>query len=322
MLEKFRKFKKPLQWFLAACCVVYIVSFFVKHPDDLKVLKEISPDRVILLIAVYMTGQLLTSYRFLLVIRKSSSQKLSFSKWFKLFILGRFLNQVVPQAGNLYRSVVLKKEHSITYTQYIASFFAFSWMHICSNLIFGLIVILVIQPDFQIGSIKAVHLIMILIVLGIGIPIVLRYLLPPQESNKSFFSWTREKVSEVLNISVQNLTNFSYMTRFTVLGLLLYCNTIALFYLSFSMFGADVSLSAIALFLVLMTLSNRVIITPGNFGMRELAFGVAADLMNIGMDKGILVSTLIRIVGLLIIITLGTIFGGVDILRNRKKTLS
>ncbi len=43
-------------------------------------------------------------------------------------MVGRFLNAIFPQAGNLYRGYVLKASHGISYTDYISGFLAFSWL--------------------------------------------------------------------------------------------------------------------------------------------------------------------------------------------------
>lgn len=317
MKQRLAKYKKIVQWVLTLLCAGYIVSYFMRNADDLKVLGNVRPATIGAMAAVYLVGQFLSCYRLRLVLETCSGEKLPFVKWFKVFILGQFLNNVVPQAGNVYRSMTLKRDHSISYTNYIAGFFCFTWMHICMNLIFALIIVSITAPDFTIGTYKALHLLIGLIVCGVSGPIVLRFVLPAGRTSTSAFSWTRNRFAEVLHISVRNLTDIPYMTKFLISGVLVYANAMFLFYLSFSAFDADVSFAPLALFMVVLTLSNRIIITPGNIGMREIAFGIASEQMNIGMAEGILVSALIRVVGLIFITCLGMIFGGIDLLRNK-----
>lgn len=311
------RYKRILQWVLAVCCLGYLVRFFVKNTEELKVLGNVRPSTIAAMGLFFLIGQLLTSFRFQVVLEKSSGKKLPYWKWFKIFILGRFLNLLFPQFGNLYRGVTLKKTYSITYTKYIASFFSFSWMYFCLNLILALSVVLITEPSFLIGRYKATHFLCILIATALGGPVLLHLVLPARKSSVRYIAWVQEKSSEVLRVSVQNMADAPYMAKFISLSIIIYFNNLVLFYLAFSTFGASVSLSPLVLFLVLFALSNRIILTPGNLGIREIAFGKVSSQMNIGMAEGILVSAVIRLIATIIIASLGIIFGGLDILRSR-----
>jgi len=183
MKQRLAKYKKIVQWALAFLCVGYIVSYFMRNADDLKVLGNVRPATIGALAVVYLVGQLLSCYRLRLVLETCSGEKLPFVKWFRVFILGRFLSMIIPQAGNVYQSMTLKKNHSISYTKYIASLICFTWMDVCMNLIFALIIVSITAPDFTIGTYKALHLLVGLIVCGVSGPIVLRFVLPAGRSS-------------------------------------------------------------------------------------------------------------------------------------------
>lgn len=311
------KYKKILRWVLAACCLGYVVWFFVKNTDQLRLLSEIRPVKIVAMGLFFLIGQMLTSYRFKQVLQKSSGRKLPTFKWFKLFILGRFLNLTIPQSGNVYRGVVLKKTYSISYTDYIASFVSFSWMYFCLSLLLAMAVVMITEPSFLIAGYRAVNLLGVLCAIALGGPVLVHFVLPSWKSSVRYIGWLQNKCSEVLRISVQNMADVGYISRFIFLSLLIYFNNMALFYVAFSTFGANVSLSALALFLVVFSLSNRIIITPGNLGLREIAFMIAAKQMNLEMAQAILASAAIRVISTIVLVSMGMVFGGINVLRHR-----
>ncbi len=107
------------------------------------------------------------------------------------------------------------------------------------------------------------------------------------------------------------------MFKFFLSGVLLFANSMAQYYFSFYAFGIKAGMAPLALFLVVIILSNRVVLTPGNLGLRELAFGIASDQMSIGMTQGILVSAIIRVIGIFFTAILGIIFGGITLLKTK-----
>jgi len=69
-------------------------------------------------------------------------------------------------------------------------------------------------------------------------------------------------------------------------------------------------LPSAALFFTVLTLLNQIVITPGNLGIKEVAYGVLAQQLQIGMAQGILVSLILRVLTLVVTTALGLAFGG------------
>jgi hypothetical protein len=65
-------------------------------------------------------------------------------------------------------------------------------------------------------------------------------------------------------------------------------------------------------------ISFFIILTPGNIGIQEIAWGFLSEQMGIGMEIGILMSGFIRLVSMGVLAACGIAFGGVDLIRNRK----
>ena len=70
---------------------------------------------------------------------------------------------------------------------------------------------------------------------------------------------------------------------------------------------------------MVLKLSNQVIITPGNFGIRELTYGIIGTQLNISMADGVIISILLRVVGTSVVIITGFLMGGIELLLDKKK---
>ena len=79
-----------------------------------------------------------------------------------------------------------------------------------------------------------------------------------------------------------------------------------------------VSVPVLALFYIILKISTEILITPGNIGPREVAYGVLSESMGIGMGQGIAVSVIIRVLGTGTVLVLGSCFGGIDLLRHKE----
>ncbi|HDZ69283.1 MAG TPA: flippase-like domain-containing protein [Phycisphaerales bacterium] len=314
---RIRQYKKIFQWILAFVCLCYIVLFFCKNRDSLKVIFSLDFVAIAYLVLFYTIGLILQCYRYVVVIRKCSGSKIPFIRWFRIFILGTFLSKIIPQAGNIYRSVCLKKDFHVSYTSYISSYVSFAWLDTTLNLIIALIVVLIFNPSLRIGNLKAYHLILFLAVLAAVIPFTLNIICTFLESRIKYFSWLHSKVSEVLRVSVSNVRDGIYIARIGLTGMLSFINVMIIFYVCFRSLGVQVELPVLTLFFVILKLSNQLVITPGNLGVRELAYGILGELANIGMAQAILASVIFRIVGTILVFALGLLFGGFNLLRKR-----
>ena len=72
---------------------------------------------------------------------------------------------------------------------------------------------------------------------------------------------------------------------------------------------------------ILFSLSFFIVLTPGNIGIQEIAWGLLSEKMGIGMETGILMSGFVRLIGTGVLSILGITLGGVDLIRNRKSLL-
>jgi len=314
-----KKLKTILRFIIIIACLVYLGRFFYQNKDTIKIAFKLEIKLILVIIGLQLLYYLLQSYRFQIVIEKCSDRKLPFFPWLKLFVLGRFLNTIFSQTGNVYRSIHLKNDYDISYTKYISVFASIAWLDTCMNLGIAVVVIVIANPAFQIGKFTAWKILTVLSVVFIVVPILSEIILRKINFKNNYLAWVCSKLSEVLTISVQNLRDPIFLLKFFALGMVIFARTCVIFHLYFRVFDIHVDLPALAVFYALFKLSFFVILTPGNLGVQEVAWGFLSEQMGFGMAEGVLVSAFIRAIGTAVICTLGLVFGGADLIKHRKE---
>lgn len=311
--------KKIIQWIMLIACIVFIVYFFSTKKEDFRLLLDIRPQRIVLLAILCMVYLILHGYRYKIVLEKCSKRFLAFLPWFKIFIIGRFLNTIIPQGGNVYRSVLLKKNHGITFTHYVSGFFSFAWMDTCFNLLIALVVVGIINPDLYIGPLRALHLITGLVALLVGFPMFLKTVFQSFTIQHRFLSRVHLHLSEMLTISVQNFCDGCYMIRFFLVGLLVFLQACMIFYVCFLSMGLRIGVAEVVFFYVFLKLSTHISITPGNVGIQEIGFGIISHQLQMSVAQGMLVSVILRMVSYVALLGLALPMGGIDLLRHSER---
>jgi len=311
---------RALRWGLLALCLAYLIRFFIQNRQTLRIVFTMAPTTMAAIIGLHLLYYALQALRFRIVITKCSGTRLPFWPWLRLFILGQFLNLLLSQAGNVYRSVQLKHRYRVTYTRYIGAFASMVWLDLCMNLATALALILCIDPTFRIATLPAWPLVAAVTLVVLAAPILAERLLRPRIFQNTRLDWIHTRLSEVLRVTVANLHDPVYLLKIFALGLLVFARTVWLFDLYFRAFGLIVPLTALALFYVLFKLSFFLLITPGNLGVQEIAWGLLGDQMGVGMAQGVLVSAFGRAVNLAVIGTVGLACGGWDALRHAART--
>jgi len=314
-----KKYKEIFRWLIAVACILYLVIFFYKNRDSLQIAFKLDFKIVLYVIILQFIAHLLTNIRFQLIIQKCSSIKLKFFYWIRLYFLGRFLNLVFPQSGNLYRSVKLKKDFGISYTNYISSFASFAWMDTFINFFIAFIVIIIMNPAYKLGPFYACA---VLIVFGLTIlivPILAELIFRKLKFKNKKINWLHSKLHEVLLVLISNLKDPVFMSKITILGLAIFIRTSLAFYVYFSIFEINITLPAVVLFTSLYKLTTFIIITPANIGIQEVAYGFLSEQTQIGMASGVIVSATVRVISNTFLIIIGLTLGGLDLVKKRKE---
>lgn len=314
-----KQIKTFLKIVIVTACIVYIAGFFHTNRNSLSIVTRMNFTTLSTLVLLWFSYMLLYSWRFQLILQKCGSRKIAFGRWFKILTLGNFLNLVFSQLGNVYRGVILKKEHNISYTSYITTFASFAWMDTWMNLILAIVIILLIKPDLKIGPFSAPFLLVIIGAVIIISPFTASFFLRFIRFKNSYLDWTKSKLSQVLTTTLDNIKDASFLLKIILLGIVIFSLTVFSYYVLFAGFDMRLTLPVLVVFCTLLSLSTFFVITPGNIGIQEIAFGFISQQLGIGMAQGILVSIVSRIISTALTILLGVLFGGMNVIKYRNK---
>lgn len=313
-----KKYKSLIQYIIAIVCIAYVVYFLLGNKQQIKQVLSLRPFFIITLSILICLDLLINSLRMRIVLEKCNNTKLPFARWLKIFLLARFLNTAIPQLGNLYRGVTLKQNFGISYTNYISSLAAFGWIDTIINLTFAFVIIISTNHNLKFIGIQAwlfLGIVIIMIVVG---PIVADAIIHLFKIKTKTLSWIHSKLTEVFSISVKTLKDINYLSSMLIVTFIAFVITISMFYICFLGIDVPASLAAIAIFFSVLRLGDIIVITPGNVGVREIIFGMVTAKLGFNMIDGILVSTILRVLGTVIIFIAGSSLGGIGILRHRR----
>lgn len=310
---------KLLSWVLLVASLVLVVHFLWQRGDALRALSRIGAPLIAALLVMHLVYLVTSGYRYRVVLEKCSDRPVGFRLWFRIYVLSQFLNFAVPQLGSVYRALRLKKEFGISYTRYITGFFSVAWLSAGMNMAMAVVAIVVLQPDLRVGRIPAY-----LLPLAIGLVVVAaaplgNLLFGAVKFRAASLAWIQSKLSEVLQVSLSNCRDLRYMLTVAGLGLLVLVQACVIFGLIFSALGLPVAVAALILFYVILQVGTYVNLTPGNIGVQELAFGVLASQLGIGMAEGILAGVFLRIIGYVSLLLIVLPIGGLGVFRETLK---
>ncbi len=294
--------------------VTVVVLAIVSDEEGLETLRSVGSQEVVTLVMLHAIALVALAYRYKLTVEEAAKQKVPTRAWFRLFIVGRFLNALIPQAGTAYRGLRLKEDYKIPLTKYLSGFLAFSWLTTLLNLAVALILILVLEPDLQVGEISGALVVSMLLALAALTPPTLLWTVRKLQVEQGFWGWAYRRTEDMVGGAVGIIQSGATIVRFALAGLAGLAAATVLFAIAFEALELDASLSTIVLFYALLQLGTYVSITPGNLGVMELASGALAAQLGIGLTGGLLVAALVRLTGYATLLIAGISLGGLGAL--------
>lgn len=310
------RLRRFASWFVLLASVGWVLHFFVTNPEEFGLLLSLHPVALGLLLALQVVFLLLHAQRYRIVLEKCSERSVAFAPWFRLFVVGRFFNAVMPQLGSAYRGFRLKELFGITWTRYFGALFAFAWMSTGFNLVFALAVVLAIEPALTVSGIPGAAVLLAGFVLVAAGPFAALAVLRARMWHINRLVWLQERILEALSIVLGNLRDGPHMAKNSLLALAAAVHGSLMFALLFWSLGLPTNASDIVIFYTVLHLSSVVMLTPGNLGVREVLFGILGESMGVGMAEGLLVSALLRVTDYAMMTLLAMTVGGVSVLRQ------
>lgn len=310
-----------LRWILALAALAFVAHALASEPEPILRILATGPEVLLGLCVLVVFNQVLIALRFKLAMEHSGAHGIGLSVWFRLTSVGQMLNLFVPQLGNLYRGVTLKREHGISYLMYAGGLVSFIWLDVMMGLAIAFGVILVVDPGLHFADVSA------LLVLGVGGgliclgPIVGSVVLRRLPMPTGAWGKLQQRLADLLYTTSGAVRSPALMARFFLLNVFVTAGQTATLWLAFHSVGAEPGLSGLVLFQVVLKLSSQVVVTPGNLGITELLFGALAHGSEQTLQQGLAVSLLLRAVGSAVVVVLGLLTGGVAALTSGRRDL-
>jgi uncharacterized membrane protein YbhN (UPF0104 family) len=310
------RIKRWLRWTIALVAMFVVVRQLVTDPEPLRRMWAAGPLTLLPMCALVVLNQGLMSLRFAQVLNHMGAPRLGFGAWFRLTSAGQMLNLFVPQLGNVYRGVALKRDYGISYLTWATGLVSFVWLDMVGGVLIAMLAIGLLEPRLRFAGVSAE----LLLALGLATiffgPIAVAFAFERLPSRSGFVGRLQGRLTRLLSTASAAARSPGLMLRFFSLNVVVTIGQTATLWLAFHSVAAVMPLSSLLLFQILVKLTSQVVITPGNLGITELAFGALAHGSARTVEQGLVVSLLLRAVGSAMVVLLGVLSGGLAALRG------
>ncbi len=311
--------KRWLRWGIALVAMLAVGKQLVSDPEPLRRMWGVGPATLAAMCSLVVLNQALMSLRFAQVLNHMGAPRLSFGAWFRLTSVGQMLNLFVPQLGNVYRGMTLKRDYGVSYTTWATGLVSFVWLDIVGGVLIALTAIALLDPGLRFAGAPALLLLLLGFCGAFLGPIVAAAVLARVPSRAGFVGRVQLKLTTLLTTASAAARSPRLMLRFFSLNVVTTAGQTATLWFAFQSVGAEMPVSGLLLFQILIKISNQVVITPGNLGITELAYGALAHGAARTVEQGLAVSLLLRAVSSAMVVLLGFLAGGAEALFGERR---
>lgn len=317
-----QKHKIGVKCIISSLTLVIVAFLLWNYRDDLYSLQHITFTHFLIIVVLQSLKRLAQAEQLRKVLYRVTAVHIPFKKWFSMFITASLSNSLFAQSGNIYFASTLKKYESIAITHFIGGRLFVLWLNTCLTILILFVLILCFQPYIRISGFPVVILVAILLFLSLAGPglAVVTFRIIVSDSGESSLSGMRAHVNRLVETISKCCQDAAVLGHVLFTALIIFVVGMGAFSVVFHSIGLSVGLVELAFFLALLKLSSQVIITPGNIGIRELAYGFLSQELGMGIAHGILASVIVRVSGYAVLFPFGIYFAGRElfILRGSK----
>ena len=270
-------------------------------------------------LAVIMILQLLQlipeSYRQKIVIESSASASMPWFPWFRIFTVGRFLNTLIPQSGNVYRALRLRSEFAISFADFGGGMIAFVIMSFVASMFVAAPFIAWQSPSLAIGGIPAPAALILIGITAATVPLLIWLVERNHPAKWRETSRVVDIAHRVVIAAITALSSFRLMAIFAGVWSLTLVIVVALYQMVFVSIGSNLGIGEAIAIYALLQASTFVVLTPGNLGIQELGLAALAALFGIPAAVGVVAASVIRLTGWLALALPAAVFGSGDIVQ-------
>jgi uncharacterized membrane protein YbhN (UPF0104 family) len=291
-----------------------ILGWFVgRDLDALDALQTVSPAVIALILVLQGLYLIPESYRQQVVVESAGQTRLPVVGWFRVFVVGRFLNSLIPQSGNVYRALRLKSDYGIGYVDFLGSMVLFLMMSVSFNLVLAAILIALAPPESPTTVLSTPWALLVVALVVVAVPTLVRFALMRMTLADSSWLTPLRILRDLLDSAAAALHQPGLLVRFIGAWLVTLGVVVALYTAVLSIVGASVGVGEVIALYALVQATSFVVITPGNLGIQELGFTGLAALFGIPVAQGAATAAIIRASGWIALAIPAFILGGQDV---------
>lgn len=311
----------PWRWGLAALAMGFVVYKLASDPETLARILSVPSTTLIWLALLFALSQVLLALRLSLAVAHCGGAGVPARVWLRLIAIGQLLNTAAPQLGSVYRAVVLKREQGVSYLAYASGLLAFVWLDLVFGVLLASTIIALLEPGLNLRGVPVLVGLLLLLGVVIAAPSAGARLLSLFSVRSGFFAKAHARAVTALATVHSVLRAPRFLLRYLLLTLFVTLEQVTTLWLLFGAVGADLPVVTLLLFQVVFKISTQVVVTPGNLGVTELLFGLLSHGVASTLEQGLAVSVLYRGVSTVMVVVLGTCFGGARLLLRGRREL-
>jgi uncharacterized membrane protein YbhN (UPF0104 family) len=311
-----RRLPAWLSFGILGASIGLLVWFVGRDLDSLDALRTISPIAIVAILVLQGLYLLPESYRQQVVVESAGKTRLPVAGWFRIFVIGRFLNSLIPQSGNVYRALRLKTDYGIGYVDFVGSMVLFLMMSISLNLGLASLLITIDPSEAGNGTVATPWVLLALAVTVVAVPLLLWWVLERFEMPDTPWFAPLRILRDLMSSAIGALREPGLIYRFVAAWLVTLAVVVALYGVVLSTVGASIGIGEIIALYALVQATSFVVITPGNLGIQELGFTGLAALFGVPLAQGAAAAAIIRASGWIALATPALILGSRDVLRS------
>ncbi len=241
------------------------------------------------------------SLRLQSILQHAAGMAFDVATMFRIFVMARILNLVVPQSGNVYRIAALKDEYDAPVVETAGGLAAFVWISVSASL--ALSTILLVVAGSRNGEEPPVAPLLLagMAALAVAAPSVMLALATRMRSENTILVKVRRAAVAALDAARHPRT----LARFLGWWLLSLIVIVIMYSTAFSMVGPVPSVATLIALYALVQATSFIVITPGNIGIQDLGFAAIAVAFGSDPPVAAAAALLIRISGIAVIALVG-----------------
>lgn len=310
-----QRLTRTAPWILLAVAVVASVALVVASGEDLRSLAALRPGPLLALLALQVVYLGVQSMRFHVVLVRFARRPVGVVPWTRLFVLGRFLNLFVPQAGNVYRAVELRRRFGVTIQDFLVAFVNAPWLAMILNFAFGAAFVAAFARDVEVGGWPLWASLSAATGATAAAPLVALAILPLFPERLRATAWARARLAEMVAVTLASVREGRYLLRVTAWTAAAFVQASVLVWVSFVALDVPAGVAEAVAFYVLLQVATYVQVTPGNLGVQELAFAALSAGFGASAADGVVVSGIVRVTGVAALLVTALPAGGLEALR-------